>query len=157
MIRYSVRFANYDEFVKKLKRRERSIKEEAVREINRIGVLAESELRATAPRDTSYMARGIDATTATLANPIVEIRAAAKYTEWVDKGTRPHMPPVAPLIPWAKRHPYKDYPPEVTAFLVARAIARRGTKPRNFVDPVLRKLETDLRAVETRVRRMGAL
>jgi hypothetical protein len=40
---------------------------------------------------------------------------------WVDQGTKPHWPPVKALEGWAKRH-------GIPAFLVARSIARKGTK-----------------------------
>jgi len=43
-----------------------------------------------------------------------------KYAIFVERGTRPHWPPISALEEWAKRH---GIPP----FLVARAIARHGT------------------------------
>ena len=43
------------------------------------------------------------------------------YAPYVELPTRPHWPPLAALEVWARRH-------GTTAFLVARAISRRGTK-----------------------------
>src|SRR5512135_1298247 len=43
------------------------------------------------------------------------------YAPYQEFGTRPHWPPLAALEVWARRH-------GLTAFLVARAISRRGTK-----------------------------
>lgn len=43
------------------------------------------------------------------------------YGPYAHEDTRPHWPPIAALEGWAKRH-------GISAFLVARAIARRGTK-----------------------------
>lgn len=53
-----------------------------------------------------------------------------KYAPYVEFGTEPHWPPLSALQPWARRH---GFPPgRAGAFLVARAIARHGTKAREF-------------------------
>ncbi len=44
-----------------------------------------------------------------------------EYSPYVVLDTRPHFPPLAALQVWARRH-------GVSAYLVARKIARRGTK-----------------------------
>jgi hypothetical protein len=44
-----------------------------------------------------------------------------EYAPYVEMGTRPHWPPVSALEGWARRH-------GIEPFLVARAIAERGTK-----------------------------
>lgn len=48
----------------------------------------------------------------------------------MERGTRPHWPPLAALETWAQRH-------GTTAYLVARAIARRGLKARRFLQRAL--------------------
>lgn len=48
------------------------------------------------------------------------------YAPYVELGTRPHYPPLEALEVWAERH-------HTTAFLVARAIGRRGTKAIRFL------------------------
>ena len=48
------------------------------------------------------------------------------YAPFLEMGTRPHFPPLAALQVWASRH-------GTSAFLVARAIARRGTKAHKFL------------------------
>jgi hypothetical protein len=72
----------------------------------------------------------------------------SKYAPYVEFGTRPHWPPIAPLEDWARRH---GMPPG-SGFLIARAISIRGTRPqphlfpaaeaerRNFVSAVSRQL-----------------
>lgn len=55
------------------------------------------------------------------------------YAPAVEGGARPHFPPVAPLVLWVQRKlgvPTKEA--RSVAFLVARAISRRGTKARDF-------------------------
>lgn len=56
-----------------------------------------------------------------------ELTNATDYAIFVAKGTKPHWPPIKPIEKWANR---KGIPP----FLVARAIARRGTKANPFFD-----------------------
>lgn len=48
---------------------------------------------------------------------------------FVELGTRPHMPPVAAMVPWVKAVLGISDPKEIkrVAFLVARKIARKGT------------------------------
>ena len=49
----------------------------------------------------------------------------AIYGEAVEKGSKPHFPPIAAIEGWAKRHGANPY-------LVARAISKRGTKARHM-------------------------
>ena len=48
------------------------------------------------------------------------------YAPYMELGTRPHWPPIRALEVWARRH-------GTNAFLVARAISRRGTRPRRYL------------------------
>lgn len=52
------------------------------------------------------------------------------YARPVEEGRRPHWPPLAALQPWARRHGFPAG--RAGAFLVARAIAARGTKARHM-------------------------
>lgn len=54
------------------------------------------------------------------------------YAPYIELGTRAHMPPLAALSTWAARH-------HTSAYLVARAIARRGLKARRFLQGALEK------------------
>ena len=54
---------------------------------------------------------------------------AASYAPFVDKGTRPHMPPVDALRGWARR----VLGDEDLAWPVALSIKREGTEPVNFI------------------------
>lgn len=53
------------------------------------------------------------------------------YGRFIEYGTRPHWPPVVALQPWARRHGFPS------AFLVARAIARRGTRAKKVFEKAL--------------------
>ena len=65
------------------------------------------------------------------------------YAPYMEFGTRPHFPPIAALQVWADRH-------GVSAFLVARAIARRGLAPRRYMQ---RSFEKNKSAIERRFER----
>lgn len=50
----------------------------------------------------------------------------AKHAPFMEFGTKPHWPPLHALELWARRH-------HTTAFVVARAIAKKGIKARRFM------------------------
>ena len=73
-----------------------------------------------------------------------EIGPTVDYGAYVEFGTQPHFPPLAALKDWARKH-------GIPAFLVARAIARRGTFARPYLAPafdvVIGYFEADLAAI----------
>lgn len=79
--------------------------------------------------DTNELIGGIHYELSKTANGIQSVvkpsEAADKYAVFVEEGTRPHWPPIKALQGWADRH-------DIPVFMVARAIALRGTKPRYF-------------------------
>ena len=57
----------------------------------------------------------------------------AQYGLPVELGTNPHFPPVAPIQHWVERKlGYAGKEAAQVAFLIARSISRRGTKPRKM-------------------------
>lgn len=94
--------------------------------------LVEAGAKEAAPVDTgrlrSSIATRIGPTRALVGSNVV-------YAPFVEFGTRPHWPPLSAMQPWARRH---GFPPgTVGAFLVARAISQRGTRPQPFLFPAL--------------------
>lgn len=77
------------------------------------------------------------------------------YLKYLEGGTRPHYPPIAPLIRWAREKKSiatrektgdKHLPTEKqVAYAVKNAIGKRGTKPR----PVIASTEEELNAIYT--------
>jgi len=52
-----------------------------------------------------------------------------EHGEPVERGTKPHFPPIGPLAFWVeKKFGYTGKEARDTAFVIARAISRRGTK-----------------------------
>lgn len=71
---------------------------------------------------------------------------AQPYAAAVDRGTRPHFPPIRPLLRWARRVLGNMR----AAYAVQQAIGKRGTPAKNYlektrmeVDPIVRKLYRD--------------
>lgn len=66
------------------------------------------------------------------------VATPAIYGEPVELGTRPHFPPVAPLQHWVERKlGLSGKEAKSVAFLIARAISKRGTKAQKmFTDNV---------------------
>jgi len=60
------------------------------------------------------------------------LRNRSQYAVFMEKGTRPHFPPLEAIAPWAHRH-------GIAPFLVARSIAKKGTKGRHFLEKAIDK------------------
>lgn len=70
-----------------------------------------------------------------------------RYAAAVEYGSRPHFPPVEPLVGWVRRNRaklgVKDKDIRSVAFLIARKISKRGTKARPFMKPAADQAEKD--------------
>ena len=61
-----------------------------------------------------------------------------KYGIYVNKGTRPHYPPVAPIRKWCKIKrsiPYK----RGLEYAIVRSIGKKGTRPHPFIENIEKK------------------
>lgn len=59
---------------------------------------------------------------------VTEVKADAGHAAYVEYGTRPHMPPVAAITPWAVAH-------GLDPWALARHIRFHGTSPHPFLRP----------------------
>jgi len=70
-----------------------------------------------------------------------QIRNGAPYAGYVEQGTRPHFPPLKPILAWVMRQFQKD---EQDAMPIARAIQwkifHHGTKPKFIMKDILPKI-----------------
>jgi len=57
------------------------------------------------------------------------------YAVFVHEGTKPHYPPIKALTGWASRH-------NISPYVVARAISKRGTKANPFLKDSLAETES---------------
>lgn len=71
------------------------------------------------------------------------------YVQPVDLGTRPHFPPIEPLMDWVRmRFPvHSEVEARGIAFLVARKISRVGTKGAEMFDKALAAVGPQLEAI----------
>ncbi|RLG48621.1 MAG: hypothetical protein DRN90_03305 [Thermoproteota archaeon] len=66
-----------------------------------------------------------------------KVGVMVKYAEPVERGSRPHMPPVAPIELWVRRKLGKSRPQsQRIAWAIAQTIRRRGTQAQEFVKRV---------------------
>lgn len=68
--------------------------------------------------------------------PVVLVGTNVEYARFVHNGTLPHWPPRSAMAAWLAA---KGGDPR-NAFLVARAISRRGTPPKPFLTTALREV-----------------
>lgn len=72
----------------------------------------------------------------------------ATYSPYQEEGTAPHFPPLSALEGWAKRH-------GTTAYVVCRAIARRGNTALWYARDTARELRQQIhKTLDDAVRRM---
>lgn len=131
MLQY--RIEGLDKLQEKLKDPE-IIKGPVHRLLERVAFLIEGKAKEKAPVDTGRLrasiASRIKETEARVGSPV-------QYAVFVELGTRPHFPPPRALQPWAQRH---GLPPGLQgAYMLAHAIAKRGTKAHPFLQPALQE------------------
>lgn len=98
----------------------------------------ERDAKTFAPSSEGTLRKGIKSTIRPLQSVV---RAMAGHSVYVHEGTRPHFPPITPGSPlerWARK---KNIP----VFVVARSIARKGTKAQPFFDESIEANETKVR------------
>ena len=90
-------------------------------------LLVQRDAKIAAPVDTGRLRASIMPEIRTPGNDVEGVVGSnVFYAPFMEYGTRPHWPPQSALETWARRH-------GTSAFVVARAIARRGTKARLFL------------------------
>jgi len=88
-------------------------------------ITLQGEARKFVVKDTGRLVNAIRYVQPTMVSG--KLTAETQYAIYVHEGTKPHFPPLSAVEPWAKRH-------GVPALVVARAIARKGTKANPFFD-----------------------
>lgn len=105
-------------------------------------LLVEADAKRGAPHDTRRLAGSITSQiVGAFPNLDARIGPSVLYGAPVEFGRRPgKQPPVDALMGWVRRHgggtPRQI---RVRAFLLARAIGRRGTQPQPYMQPALEK------------------
>lgn len=106
--------------------------------ITEIDMLMQGELQQQLPRGAGGISGGaglvgsVFTEEQSLADNVIGMVASPlPYAEYVELGTKPHFPPIEPLVDWvmAKLGITDETEANSVAFLIARKIARVGTKP----------------------------
>lgn len=121
----TVSVENLDHWVKRIDGADKIVKIETVTSLTSMGSHLKPLVQDKTPVDRGTLKRGIAFSVDTVRPSVYEMvlgveGEAKKYGIFVERGTRPHFPPIAAVADWARRHGIKP-------FLVARAIARHGT------------------------------
>lgn len=134
----TVKIEGLDELTKAFLKAPEVVKAQANKAIKKAIFLLLGEARKNAPVDRGFL-RGAGMNTffsdfkGTLEN-------TAPYARWVHDGTWPHFPPLEAIAPWANAH---NIPP----FLVARSIAKKGTKARPFFAEAIASKEKEVSGI----------
>lgn len=92
-------------------------------------LLVEGDARRNVRHDTRALMNSITSRQRQRGTVLVgEVGPSVRYGLYVERGSRPHFPPVAALSGWARRHGANPY-------AVQRAIGRKGTRARPFLAP----------------------
>ncbi|MGE4244280.1 hypothetical protein [Ramlibacter sp.] len=107
-------------------------------------MLLEREVKEAMPRGATGLSAG-SITSDVMSTPagVLGVTGSTQPSVlFLELGTRPHMPPVEALIPWVRAVMGKR-PEEARsiAFLIARKIKQRGTKPRRIFENTLKAQE----------------
>lgn len=107
--------------------------------------LGEREAKKASPIDTGRLRSSITTGVDTAFMPLwSKVKTDVTYGVYMEMGTRPHWPPPGALAGWARRH-------GISEFLVARAIARKGTKARKFFGKAKEAVEGKLETIARRI------
>lgn len=130
-----VEIQGVDELNKAFAKAPRVIGAEARKSIRKALILLQAGARQFVVKDTGRLANALRITQTT--NLSGKISAETDYAIYVHEGTRAHFPPLNAITPWANRH-------GLPAFVVARSIARKGTKANPFFDLAKEAKQADI-------------
>jgi len=90
-------------------------------------LMVQRDAKINAPVDTGRLRASITPGVRMAGDVVIGVVGSnVKYAPYMEFGTRPHWPPLAAVEVWARRH-------GMSAYLVARSIAMKGTKARRYL------------------------
>jgi len=113
------------------------VQQETTKGVTRSVIAIEGDAKRLAPVDRGQLRRSLTHEVKASGRDVVGTAGTnLLYARFVEEGRRPgKMPPIAAIAGWASRHGIE---PDA-AFLIARSIGRRGTKPRPYLKPAFEK------------------
>lgn len=153
----------WDRFAARLNAFPQTLERDLRRTMTAALLLVEGDARRLAAQDTRRLAGSITHAIQGQGTTIVgRVGPSVQYGRFVEFGRRPgRMPPPAALVGWVRRHselrqarrtPNREAELMRRAWLLARAIGRRGIRPRPFLRPAYQRNRI---AVEAMFARMG--
>lgn len=128
----------------------KGIVDEELRAATRLSIgIAKEEVAARTPTSSGNLLKGwrtrLTGQNVSLRGELYNVRG---YVQPVEKGSRPHWPPVGALDAWVRRTlGVSGAEVARVAFLVSRKIAQRGTRARNMVRDGVRAARGPMRAL----------
>lgn len=114
-----------------------------IRAMRDVTLLLTRDARRNAPVDTGTLRSSIMPSVAVQHKEVIGIVGSnVEYAPFMELGTKPHFPPPDALEVWARRHGFSS------AYLVCRAISRRGLKARKFLQ---KAMKTNARRIVNRI------
>jgi hypothetical protein len=111
------------------------VREESLRTVTEIDNLIQGELMQALPRGAGGLHGAGEVGSlfheeSVLADGVMGMVATPQpYAEYLETGTRPHKPPVQPLIDWVEaKLGYHDKQAKGVAFAIRNTIAKKGTR-----------------------------
>lgn len=129
MIKFSGQVRGVEELRAKLKQVQSDLKgQPMVQGMQEATLAVTGSARRYAPVDTGRLRASIMPSVTSTGDSVRGVVGSnVKHAPFQELGTRPHWPPISALVRWAARH-------GISAYLVARAIARRGTKAIRYLE-----------------------
>lgn len=111
--------------------------------------LAEREITEITPRAAGLLAGSIGSEVQSFEDSVIGVvGTSAAYAVPVELGTRPHFPPIEPLVDWVRvKLGVGEKEARGVAFLVARKISRTGTKGAHMFERALSSVEPGIAAI----------
>ena len=129
----TLRLEGAPELIRALGRSPETMAQEQLRAMTASLLLVEADARRNVAHDTRQLMNSLTHRVRQEPGGLVgQVGPSVRYGLYVERGSRPHFPPVAALRGWARRH-------GVSPYAVQRAIGRRGTRARPFLLPAFEK------------------
>lgn len=101
-------------------------------------LLVMNDAKRLAPADTGRLRSSITPEIRAQGDQVIGVVGTnVLYAPYQETGTKPFWPPVSALSTWARRH-------GISAFVVARAIARKGIKAKRYMQRAFQKNEKEI-------------
>ena len=143
----NIELQGFPEFGRRLSQYDQRQRQDILQTMSAGLSLLEADQRRNVAQDTRRLMGSITHQIDSRNLPFISGRVGptVRYGLWVERGRRPgKAPPIEAIAGWARRH-------GVNPFVVARAIARRGTRPQPFVEPSLQRNLPALRRMFGRI------